>query len=383
MELQRRTEMMNDKECILYVGGFELPDLNAAAHRVVNNAKVFINHGFEVAFCGIKRPDACDGHSKFPFEDYSVNKPSGTLAEVWHSFSITHIKHIVENKKNIRFIIAYNLHFVQLHKLVRFCKKNNIVLIGDITEWYENKFSLLPVKFYKWLDTKLVMEYLYKKLDSLIVISTYLENYYKKNVKNICVIPPLVDLQEEKWNYRANNDNTVVKFVYTGLPGKTKDRLDFIFRVFSQIKYNYELTIIGISKEKFVKDFNCNRDMDSRIVFKNRVSHSESIRALIESDYCVFFRNNSRKNNAGFPTKFAECISCGVGVVTNNYSDLCSYQNLPNVYVLNVVEEGPVKDLIEQLINKGKVSHKKVDVFSYEKWDAKLFDFLRRSKEAR
>ena len=30
--------MPKEKGTVLYVGGFELPDKNAAAHRVVNNA---------------------------------------------------------------------------------------------------------------------------------------------------------------------------------------------------------------------------------------------------------------------------------------------------------------------------------------------------------
>ena len=42
---------MNKK--ILYVGGFELPDKNAAAHRVLGNAKAFRDLGNDVAFISI------------------------------------------------------------------------------------------------------------------------------------------------------------------------------------------------------------------------------------------------------------------------------------------------------------------------------------------
>ena len=37
-------------ETILYVGGFALPDENAAAQRVVANAKLFSEMGYNVAF---------------------------------------------------------------------------------------------------------------------------------------------------------------------------------------------------------------------------------------------------------------------------------------------------------------------------------------------
>lgn len=44
----RRIEM--HKGTILYVGGFELPDKNAAAHRVLSNAKIFRELGYNVFF---------------------------------------------------------------------------------------------------------------------------------------------------------------------------------------------------------------------------------------------------------------------------------------------------------------------------------------------
>ena len=38
------------KGSIIYIGGFELPDKNAAAHRVLNNAKIIRELGYEVFF---------------------------------------------------------------------------------------------------------------------------------------------------------------------------------------------------------------------------------------------------------------------------------------------------------------------------------------------
>ena len=42
-----------EKGLILYVGGFELPDKNAAAHRVLSNGKLLRDLGYEVSFVGI------------------------------------------------------------------------------------------------------------------------------------------------------------------------------------------------------------------------------------------------------------------------------------------------------------------------------------------
>ena len=40
---------------VIYAGNFELPDKNAAAHRVVNNAKLFKELGFDTVFLGTCR----------------------------------------------------------------------------------------------------------------------------------------------------------------------------------------------------------------------------------------------------------------------------------------------------------------------------------------
>ena len=44
-----------NKEYILYIGGFELPDKNAAAHRVLSNAKALRDSGKNVILVGINK----------------------------------------------------------------------------------------------------------------------------------------------------------------------------------------------------------------------------------------------------------------------------------------------------------------------------------------
>ena len=41
---------MKTNNSVLYIGGFDLPDKNAAAHRVLNNGKVLRELGYEVVF---------------------------------------------------------------------------------------------------------------------------------------------------------------------------------------------------------------------------------------------------------------------------------------------------------------------------------------------
>ena len=56
---------------VLYIGGFELPDKNAAAQRVITNAMLLREIGFEVSFIGISKdienaPHIVDGFVSNP-----------------------------------------------------------------------------------------------------------------------------------------------------------------------------------------------------------------------------------------------------------------------------------------------------------------------------
>ena len=52
-------------EKILYIGGFELPDKNAAAQRVVANAKALKKIGYEVLFLGVTKNEKKVGYQFF------------------------------------------------------------------------------------------------------------------------------------------------------------------------------------------------------------------------------------------------------------------------------------------------------------------------------
>ena len=56
-----------------------------------------------------------------------------------------------------------------------------------------------------------------------------------------------------------------------------------------------------------------------------RMSHFDSIRLVMKSDFSVFLRRDARYANAGFPTKFVESIGVGTPVIANLTSDLGNY----------------------------------------------------------
>ena len=373
--------MSEKKGTIVYIGGFEMPDKNAAANRVLNNARVFATIGYKVVFCGIDhfiqqnacKPDIFDG-----FESWPVKYPTSTKEWIKEQVSFAYIKSVLDKYEDIKFVIGYNMHALPLRNLENWCLKRKIKVLIDATEWYPNKFSLKPAKFIRWIDTNLVMRWYQKKVDGVMAISSLLAEYYKRVVKNVIIVPPLVDLKEEKWKQKNLQRDNLVEFTYTGRAGNgkdiVKDKIDLVINALSEIPYvyNYKFTVVGMTEDDCIAMFPNIKDtiiqLNGKIQFLGRVSHNESIENLMKSDYCIFLREINRQNMAGFPTKFVECLSAGIGFIVNNVSDLGKYFPLDDGILLDNLTEKVVVEAMIDCIEKGKVNHAKSTVFYYKNY---------------
>lgn len=73
-------------------------------------------------------------------------------------------------------------------------------------------------------------------------------------------------------------------------------------------------------------------------------------------DYMIFFRENKRYANAGFPSKFVEALSFSLPVITNSIGEIKKY--FPDVGILFEPDEDDPSKLIENAIdNKNNYSY--------------------------
>lgn len=325
------------QKTVLYIGGFELPDNNAAAQRVIANAKILKSLGYNVVFISVDKTM----HSEEPIMDtisffegftYFRIKYPISLYE-WFNYLVS-IKNIIDLQLiNPSILIAYNYPAFALMRLRKYCNKKNILILADCTEWYEVKGNIV-FRAIKSFDVYLRMHILHPKLDGLIVISKYLFNFYRTKIENLVLLPPLVDLSMEKWNINANFiDVNKINLVYAGSPGVgQKDRIDQIIRILSEIKktctIKFIFNVVGITKIEFLELFRniiLPQDIDEFVLFKGRLSHPETLKVIHNSDFQVFIRDENLTNLAGFPTKYVESISCGTPVLTNSSSNIEDY----------------------------------------------------------
>lgn len=321
---------------IVYIGAFRLPNYDAAASRVVNIAKALKAGNHAISF--ISWGGKYDNKHLIENQGYALeNMPYIITDEIDNTnfFKKVYYKVCPGNKtmEILRglsvqpdVIITYNTPYSFNKKIIKYCKQNNIKLIADITEWYDDN----ELKRFDRRSNNLNMTKLYKNVPNIIPISSYLSEYYSN--ANSLVIPATCDKEDSKWNTNKLRVSEFdgVTLIYAGNPAR-KDDIHTVIRVVNnlcQSGFKLRFLVLGITRNDYLERYS---DLLSDIVlvdnieFLGRVSQQEVPQYYKSADFMVLVRDNTRKSNAGFPTKFAESMIAGVPVIANKTSDIAKY----------------------------------------------------------
>ena len=374
---------------ILYVGNFELPDKNAAAHRVLNNAKLFRELGYHTVFLGINKvlaPESQQDISKQKptiiqgFDSYVEPYPRSALKWTERAVGIGNVRKLYERYPETKCIIYYNYGAMAMWRAKRFFSRRSIRVLADLTEWYYPG-TRNPLKK---LELYLRMKVVPFRLDGLILVSRFFEKYYA-GAKSVFV-PPLVDGEDEKWQCEPFvYDEEQIHFAYAG-DMKNKDKINCFLEaldLFSE-KRNYILRIAGVTKTEYLFYNPEYKDLldrlGNRVCFLGRISHQESIRVTKSSDYYVFFRDKTIYNQAGFPTKFTEAVTCNTHVITNKTSNIEEFFTEDTVFLLEVPSidniQSVLKGILTDPVKKDKTQSISNSPFDYRNFVLTMRQFL-------
>ena len=344
------------KGTIIYVGGFQLPDKNAAALRVIANAKAFRDIGYEVIF--VNALSKYDGSPRKVYYEGFLTYEYRKEPQRQYLFSCKKIKTLIK-KKNALIVIAYNYPAIALNNLRLFCQKKGIKCYADVTEWYMPTGNLI-FRLIKKLDTELRMRYVQTKMDGVIAISEYLYKYYKNKVNTI-KIPPLVDLDEEKWKVKSYSKYNGINLIYAGSPSMQKERLDMaVTAVENSKRKDIRLDVIGLTKEQYNEMYSL-QYQGEKVKFYGRMSNAQVIEMTKKADWVIVLRERNQVVEAGFPTKIPEAISCGTPIIANRFSNIEEYLNENNSILLDSFSE--LNDCLEMIQNKKK---KIIDIYKFD-----------------
>lgn len=358
---------------ILYLGCFRLPNYDAAAPRVLNNGRAMQLCGYEVAFISwggkYNEEHLCeDGKYRIDGMEYVITDeldPKGSLVSkmmqmIHRGDKTVAILESMEVKPD--FVVMYNADYVWTRRMLKFCKQHNIKLANDITEWYDNH----ELHFWDILPYRYNMTRLQRKVKNKICISSYLDKFYSES--NNLLLPPLCDHSEAKWRATIDDDRIKpfdgITLIYAGNPAK-KDCVHTVINVVNKMAHEgkpIRFMILGTTRESYLEryaDVLESKDLHENILFLGRVSQDLIPAYYKKADFMVLLRETTRKNMAGFPTKFAESMSAGVPVIANATSDLGSY--IINGKTGFVVEDEKAASLEKTLTNVLSLSRQQIE----------------------
>jgi glycosyltransferase involved in cell wall biosynthesis len=335
------------KGLILYIGGFELPDKNASAHRVTTVGKIFKTLGYDVAFLGVNRNmEEMGGVAKVKYDSVGFDVwerpyPKNMMGFFSFLFSAKQVRKVIRkySREGVKAVVAYNYPAVAQLFLQIYCRRNGVTFLSDSTEWYESSGGTMLFNLVKGVDTFLRMRFSNKLSDGLITTSPYLTSYYSSVGVPIVQLPTMYDKKNladivESVEYKPKR-NEKLNLIYAGNPFTTvkraasnksniKDRLDQVVEFVYRLHCNNIpvcLNVYGVDEKEylsvFVDDVSKLESLDGAIVFHGRRPHREIMIETRKSDFSIFFREPVRFVLAGLPGKYTESISCGTPVITN------------------------------------------------------------------
>lgn len=365
-----------EKGTIIYVGAFEMPDRNAAAHRVSSIGKIFDILGFHTVFLGrAPENEQFSGVRKSSFSDnvYEISAPASTKEWIKYMYDTTAIKNVCDRYSDVRMIILYDMPYFSLLAAKSAFSKMEIKVVYDCAEWADATEGSFLKRYYKKFDDMLIRKCLSKKADGIICISNMMKNAYNDN-RNLLKLPPMIDVNEKIWHQEKISHGDKFEFCFAGTIGSSKECIDGIIRAFSAVESEKAaLRIVGMTKDELCSVFPglSVEAGDSRISFMGRLSHSDTIKHVLSCDCSIFIREPSRKNNAGFPTKFVEAYTCSVPIITTDTSDIKEYiDSLSKGMVLSSTSVDEIKEAMEQMIERKRTNTSNVPekTFHYENY---------------
>jgi glycosyltransferase involved in cell wall biosynthesis len=329
------------RDLVVYVGGFVLPDRSASALRALGNAVVLREAGYRVLIAGKFAEIAAPASQPLlvgGFECHDIRQPLPGLRVMDYTRNPANIgallRHLGEDR--IATVIAYNYPLPGLARLIAMCKARGISVVNESTEWYGWE-GFRPISNVRRIaGSRARNNSLAKRAGNFICSTRWSQARHPE--LNSLVLPFALDPTWDVWKAPADtawcDSSTATRMVYSGSPGMGmyKDRLPWILEALDELaagSRDFCFAIVGMTAQQYISDKPRHgpllERLGKKVVFLGRLPHQQAVAILKSADLSVFVRRRNRVSTVGFPTKFAEAITCGVPVLTNDTSDIALY----------------------------------------------------------
>ncbi len=394
---------------IVYIGGFELPDKNAAAQRVVANAQIFKQLGYRVLLVGLSKDRPADGNlypadsGKAGIEAWEMGYPDNSWEWLRQIISVAALrKLLLETKvRKLDAVICYNHPAISQWRIAKLAQKHQAVAVADCTEWYAKRRWRSLTGAMKNLDVALRMHFINPRMDGLITTSPFISDFYRPHGIPIVEIPTLMAPPETLPvpAIDRSDGRTKLFFAGTGFDKATvaessdgmKDRLDWVFAILHRAKLlgaRFHMDLFGVDQAQYMELVPEQKEilkaMENDITFHGRQPREILLQVLPRAAFSIFFRKSTRTNLAGFPGKLSESISYGTPVITNPMPSSSQFMNDGQTgYLLDASDIDQVaKKLVavfdqpDAVINSMKSDCYSSDIFHYRSFISPVAEWL-------
>ena len=299
-------------------------------------------------------------------------------------------------RKNRRVTVLF--YSISFHYELIFFFYLKMLKIPIVKECNEAPLFLIKEKKNLKLYTFLLRHVELKMYDGIIVISDFLNNYYRRylSANKILQIPILVDMKRFCNTPLQNKANCKEKIItYIGSMVGNKDGLEDLIEVISLVKKSpnqIKLQLVGTARDHEIKNLKNKVEslgLNDVISFLGLKKSNKIPQILMNSDLLVLSRPDTNQSKAGFPTKLGEYLASRKPVVITITGEIPKYlEDEKNAYL---VEPNEIENFAKKVIyalndkNASSIGAKGYEVasnnFNYHLFGKKLDDFLFQSNQ--
>lgn len=392
---------------VVYIGGFELPDRNAAAQRVLNNARALRSLGYRVVLVGIsharpynRRLHPADA-GRADVEAWEIGYPTDRSDWFDHIRADWPVRALAEQgiiaPAEVAAVICYNYPAVAQWRIAHLARKWGAAAVADCTEWYGSRPWTTPANIVKNLDVPLRMRWVNRRMDGLITTSPFITQFYRSAGLPMVEIPTLMDREPTDASFGLAPGQPIPLFALASgfsadaRPESIHDRIDWILDLLGEATQRgagFSLKIAGVTEYQYLSLFPHQRPLLDRlgdtIHFLGRRPRVEILQMLRASAFAFVLRHESRVTLAGFPTKYSEAVTYGTPVIINELPSVRAYhiENRTGFTILPQDRDDAVGKLCDILamdhpqIMEMKLYCSECDAFTVEAFKAPLAAFM-------
>jgi glycosyltransferase involved in cell wall biosynthesis len=321
---------------IAYVTANSFPWGQAGSRRVYGMVRSLTTLGRDVVVVsggnppsGLSRSTDVEDSGSFSWlglGEFSDDGPADYSVRTWLSRGLGVIEWLDAQPSRPSCVILYGGGAQYAARLLRWCGLNRVPLVADVVDWPDRRHVRGGVFGPSNVTVKAALRHYYPRFDAAIVISTFLERFYRKRGCPVLRVPPTLDVVNVPLGGPPSGVGGPLSLVYFGTPAK-KDLLATMIRASDRVARdggNLELRVFGPSLEE-VRELIGGRQPPHAVRVMGRLPQWEVATMLGNADFSIIVRRPTRLAHAGFPTKFCESLAAATPVIANLTGDLGAY----------------------------------------------------------